>query len=372
MSIQIGTQIDQYRLDAPLGSGASGEVWRATDGVRFVAVKLMHPALMDSPDAARHLQRFHDEARALDWLGDHAHIPTLYGYNLQSAPPYLIMEYVDSPSWASLLASGEMLRVPVRQRLTLLAQVAAAIEHAHDGGVIHRDVKPANIHGTQHPYLIDFSVSVERQAAHLAALNVGTSLYMPPPQYDAPLDTFHDGFAFALVAYELLFGRHAVFTPQTLAETPLENRQRMGDLLQSGTWHKPSSLGDADLPAALYGADLLALDAAFEALLLRNDVAPRLGEFVSLLRAAIDNDANAAHINNLPANAVPVAPLAEEDYTLHEVRRTLQDTQHTPPTARRPVLARRKPRAAGWWLTGVLVGLGLLALLMLVVSMVRS
>src|SRR5262245_16743239 len=99
-----GMKIKTYTLESLLGSGASGEVWLATDGAKPVAIKFMNEALMNSPTAAKHRQRLEREIKALTML-KHPNIPALYDYDLSSDRPYLVMQFISEPSYDVLIAS---------------------------------------------------------------------------------------------------------------------------------------------------------------------------------------------------------------------------------------------------------------------------
>lgn len=322
-----GVHVDHFELQRRIGGGASGEVWQAHDTQRHVAIKFMNTGLLLGDDAPRHMLRFQDEIRALEKMIDVPNVPTLYGYNLHHERPYLVMAYIPAPPWSSLIASGEVMALTLLERLRLLDVMAATITAVHERGVIHRDIKPANIHDTQHPYLVDFSVAVEKARAYDAEPNVGTGLYMPPPD-DRPPDELTDNFAFALVAYEMLFGQHAVCKPETLDASFAEIRQLMQARLQGGDWHKPTTLSAAELPGSLRGADLAALDAVFgRALGRRARRYADLRRFMGEVRRAVtvaDNQPYLTYVPELP----DVTQAHTHDYTRHQVRGAHQHTDH--------------------------------------------
>ena len=133
---------DRYRLDQRIAAGGVGQVWQATDLLleRPVAVKVLRPEYADHPET---LERFRKEARNAGALS-HPHVAQVYDYGPASAswPPYLVMEFVDGPSLADLLAVDPI--EPARA-LDVIAQAADGLAAAHKAGVIHRDIKPGNI-----------------------------------------------------------------------------------------------------------------------------------------------------------------------------------------------------------------------------------
>ena len=134
--------VGRYRLDEPIGTGWFSEVWRATDAAlsRPVAVKLLHPAYAQQPGA---LARFRAEAlhAAALW---HENITHIYDYDdsTQGPQPYLVMELVDGPSLAGVLADGPL---DAARTMDVVAQAAAGLQAAHAMGVVHRDIRPGNL-----------------------------------------------------------------------------------------------------------------------------------------------------------------------------------------------------------------------------------
>jgi eukaryotic-like serine/threonine-protein kinase len=344
MQLETHLQIRQYTLDQRLGSGASGEVWRAQDGTRVVALKFMNEQLMNSDDADQHRDNLATEIHALRLIR-HPNIPALYDHDLDFERPYLVMEYVEGQPYDRLISGGEIFTVEVEKRLEVLGEIASAIAAAHTAGIIHRDIKPAHISGIDTPYLLDFSVALERSAIQRARQNVGTALYMPPPH--EPPDELSDQYSFALTAYEILFGRHAIFSGDDTGTSVDALRQLAADRIAARTWRLPSALPRPELPGDLYGVDLGILDGIFERAL-----GPRPGRYADFSRLVADlkrtilTPANQPYLDNplrlayIPNFAAPPIP-AEEAYTLNEVARSVRDTNH----GSRPRRRSRRPWA---------------------------
>ncbi|WUH95272.1 serine/threonine protein kinase [Streptomyces sp. NBC_00433] len=200
---------ERYRLEAPLGRGGMGQVYRAHDELlhRSLAVKILPFAASD--EVAR--ERFRVEARAAARVED-PHAVTIYDYEVDGDAAYLIMELVDGPDLGEELAAhGPM--DPARV-LGIGAQVAGGLAAAHLHGVVHRDIKPSNLllaeDGTVK--IADFGIArlLDESAVPLTLTGqvLGTSLYLAPErargQAAGPAS---DVYALGCVLYELLTGR---------------------------------------------------------------------------------------------------------------------------------------------------------------------
>jgi serine/threonine protein kinase/Tol biopolymer transport system component len=211
---EIGTQVGSYRIDARLGEGGMGVVYRATDTKlsREVAIKVLGDHLFDA-NARRRFQREAQMASSLN----HPHILTVYDVGEHADRQYLVTELVDGGTlqdWAHA--------EPHRWRpiVELMLGVADALAAAHEASILHRDVKPANILITKNGYakLADFGlarlVEDDEARAHGARHTatgavVGTAAYMSPEQaLGRKLDARSDIFTFGVVLYELLADRH--------------------------------------------------------------------------------------------------------------------------------------------------------------------
>ena len=211
---EIGTQVGSYRIDARLGEGGMGVVYRATDTKlsREVAIKVLGDHLFDA-SARRRFQREAQMASALN----HPHILTVYDVGEHADRQYLVTELVDGGTLQDW-THGEPHRW--RQIVELMLGVADALAAAHEASILHRDVKPANILITKSGYakLADFGLarlveddeSRARSGRHTATgAVVGTAAYMSPEQaLGRKLDARSDIFTFGVVLYELLAGRH--------------------------------------------------------------------------------------------------------------------------------------------------------------------
>ncbi len=211
-----GTQIGPYRIEGLLGSGGMSEVFRAVDSKfnRPVAIKFLSAHLADA--AARH--RFQREAQMASSL-NHPHILTVHDAGDFEGRQYLVTEFVDGGTLKEWLKEEKR---TWRQSVELLTGVADGLATAHAAGILHRDVKPANILVAKNGYakLADFGLAKLQEQAELDATRtltegqtipgtlVGTIPYMSPEQASgAAVDSRSDIFAFGAVLYESLSGQ---------------------------------------------------------------------------------------------------------------------------------------------------------------------
>lgn len=201
---------DRYRLDGELGRGGMATVWRGQDVHldRPVAIKVLDPARAADPAA---LQRLHREARTVARLA-HPNIVNVHDFGVGHDIAYLVMELVDGPSLADLLAERGPL--PVGRAAAIAEQTCAALAAAHAAGVIHRDVKPGNIllGPADTVKVCDFGIArlpASRGQPALTAINtvIGTCEYMAPEQATGEqADARSDLYALGCVLYAMLSG----------------------------------------------------------------------------------------------------------------------------------------------------------------------
>src|SRR6185436_5037302 len=136
----VGGTIAHYQVLEKLGAGGMGEVYRARDTRlgRDVAIKALPPAFVADPSR---LSRFRREAQTLASL-NHPNIAAIYGLEEAAGAPHLVLELVEGETLAARLLRGAL---PPREALAIGVQIAAAVEAAHERGVVHRDLKPGNV-----------------------------------------------------------------------------------------------------------------------------------------------------------------------------------------------------------------------------------
>jgi serine/threonine protein kinase len=197
-----------YEVKELLGRGGMGAVFLATDLSlgRPVAIKVLPPDLSDDK---KFYQRFEHEARTAAKL-DHPHIIPIYAVETRDDLNYFVMKYVTGRTLDQLLQSGP-LPIDVAQRI--LWEAACAFGHAHSRGVVHRDVKPANIMIDDHglAMVTDFGISKALESANQFTTTgqvIGTPHYMSPEQAKGmPVDGRSDQYSLGIMGYRMLAGR---------------------------------------------------------------------------------------------------------------------------------------------------------------------
>jgi serine/threonine protein kinase len=216
--------VGRYQIAGEIGRGAMGVVYKALDPAigRTVAIKTIHLTDLTDLDARQRVgERLMREAQSAGTLS-HPNIVTVYDVLKQDEFAYIVMEFVPGPSLEEMLREG---RLPERNELLLyLRQVAEALDYAHRKGIIHRDVKPANIiisepasSGERIAKIADFGIAqpISQEITHNGSLT-GTPSYMSPEQIEeTSVDGRSDQFSLAVVAYQLLSG-HKPFAADTL------------------------------------------------------------------------------------------------------------------------------------------------------------
>ena len=232
MSLVAGTRLGPYEIQAAIGAGGMGEVYKARDTRldRTVAIKVLPAELSSDPERRA---RFEREAKTIAGL-THPHICTLYDVGEHDGTTFLVMEHLAGQTLADRLLKGP---VPLPQALDVAAQIADALDAAHKHGIIHRDLKPGNVmltaggsgrSGAVSAKLLDFGlaklaahgerpalgtdVSAATRSLPMTARGtiVGTLQYMAPEQLEGKeADARTDLWALGALLYEMVTGRRA-------------------------------------------------------------------------------------------------------------------------------------------------------------------
>ncbi len=227
--------IGPYTVEAEIGRGGMGVVYRATDTRlgRPVAIKALPEDLADDPER---LARFEREARTLAAL-NHPNVAGIHGVEEHEGRRYLILEYVDGETLAERLDRGPL---AVDESLEVCAQICRGVEAAHEAGIIHRDLKPANVKLTPDGKVkvLDFGLAKETkegssssadltrsptitaaQSPTAAGVILGTAPYMSPEQARGrPVDRRSDVWSLGVMLYECLTGA-SPFVGETVSDS---------------------------------------------------------------------------------------------------------------------------------------------------------
>jgi serine/threonine protein kinase len=232
-------QLGKYRIDGILGKGAMGVVYKAFDpGIeRVVALKTIRKEMFSESEQHELIGRFKNEAQAAGRLS-HPHIVTVYDYGEDADSAYIAMEFVEGTGLDTLLAPGRP--VPLARLLAWMGDLLEGLDYAHAHGVVHRDVKPANLLVTNGARLkiSDFGIArIESSTLTQAGSMIGTPSYMSPEQFRGePVDGRADVFSSAIVLYQLLTGARpftgsaSTVMQQILNEDPAPPSQALAGL----------------------------------------------------------------------------------------------------------------------------------------------
>ncbi len=204
----IGKKIHSYEINAHLGKGGMGEVFKATDTMlgRDVALKMLHPQLTIQ---AQFLDRFKKEARVLAQLL-HPNIAVIYNFIEQDGNHFMVMEYVEGDNLDDLLKVHKTL--PPEFIVPVFIQVLEGMHHAHKKNIFHRDIKPANIMLTpdETVKLMDFGIAKVAGEQKMTQVNkiVGTVEFMAPELIQGKdASAASDIYATGITLYELVAGK---------------------------------------------------------------------------------------------------------------------------------------------------------------------
>ncbi len=333
---QVGKVLDnKYRLDSYLSRGGMGVVYRATHVMlgRPVAVKLIKPELVTSPDIVRRFQR---EARAVTHL-NHPNIVEVYDLGqTEDGTLYIAMELVQGESLNATIKSAGPL--PPDRIVKILGQIASALALAHRNNIVHRDLKPHNImvsqgeDGHDVAKLLDFGIAKTFEIDANTQLTstgstLGTPQYMSPEQASgAGVDARSDLYSLGIILYEMLIGEVPFSDPSTpavlvkhMTQAPMPPSRRRPDLrvspaletialrlLEKDPANRFQTAGE--LGAELQRAPIEQIDADGATIPLRPRVPARAPTMPpTVLDATVPSAASQAHTTSPAADAVAAA-----------------------------------------------------------------
>jgi serine/threonine-protein kinase len=202
-------QLGKYRIDAILGKGAMGVVYKAFDPYieRVVALKTIRKELFSDSQQEDLISRFKNEAQAAGRL-NHQNIVMVYDYGEDSESAYIAMEFVEGAPLNTLIQPGQPTALP--RIIAWMSDLLLALEYAHLRGVVHRDIKPANLMITANARVkvSDFGIArIDSSTLTQTGSMIGTPSYMSPEQYRGEtVDGRSDVFSAGVLLYQLLSG----------------------------------------------------------------------------------------------------------------------------------------------------------------------
>jgi serine/threonine-protein kinase len=336
VSIAPGTKLGQYEVQEFIGQGAMGLVYRAyhVQLERAGAVKVLQ-ALAPDPDTTA---RFRHEAQAIAQMR-HPNIVNVYDFGEFEGTPYMIVEYVPGGSLASRLNQGPLNR---SSALKFLRGIAAGLDYAHGMGIVHRDVKPANVllEKDDTPVLADFGLAKLLQGSSLKSMTgvtTGTPAYMAPEQVMGhQVGPAADRYSLASIAYEMLTGVipfdgeglmellyaqvHREPSPPSARDTSLG--PEVDAVIMRGLAKDPAERWDScglfvdALAAALASPAAASLHAADKTVVLRRDALPATKPLGPAARPARER-APATMVVPMPAPPVQAVPVLANGSSAH-------------------------------------------------------
>jgi serine/threonine protein kinase len=201
------TILDQFRVEEYLASGGMGSVYKVWDLKRNVmlAMKVLHADFADDPSAFKYFQR---EARALQKLR-HPNIVPFYGLFQTEEFTFLLEQYIDGPSLREVLKTNSA-GLPLAVALTYMSALCSALGYAHLNGVVHCDIKPANVMAGKDGriYLADFGIARHADSTTTTIAGAGTPAYMAPEQIrNIAVSPAADVYSLGVLFFELLTGQ---------------------------------------------------------------------------------------------------------------------------------------------------------------------
>ncbi len=331
----IGSQLGDYQIVDLLGRGGMARVYRGFDArlERYAAVKVIDTTL-SVEDQEEYQQRFQREGRSIAHL-NHPCIVGVYQFGQVDSLYYMAMAFVEGRDLSQILRDyvRQRRRMPYAEVIRIVGDIAAALDHAHAGGVIHRDVKPSNImvKADGHAVLTDFGLALNVPEGSIG-MTFGSAHYIAPEQAVSSADVLpqSDLYSLGVVLYQMLTGRVPFDDPSAMSIA----LKHMNQPPPPPSWHSP------ELPSAVEAVVLRALE---------KDPADRYPTGKALT-VALAEALKSARSPARSASGAPVETLAEQATSL-SARRARSNPPTRPPTA--PTTNRHARR---WGLIAIIGG----------------
>ncbi|MGC1375788.1 MAG: protein kinase [Anaerolineales bacterium] len=312
MSDLVGRTLqNRYRVDSFIGRGGMADVYKVWDQNRsvYLAMKVLHSDLAED---RTFLRRFKREADTLAKL-QHPHIVRSYGLETDGEIAFILMDYVEGVTLRKKIFDLDR-PFTMREVLEIMQPVCAALKYAHQSGIVHCDIKPANImlHKNGIALVSDFGISRMTEAATATMVGAGTPAYMSPEQARGEdLTPQSDIYSLGIVLYEMLTGGERPFNG--------EHSRVTGGTSEKVRWEQINAQ-----PPALRRINPN-ISGAVEAIVLKclnKDPAQRYSNTMDILNALIQAGQDAGQIE-----AQPNAPRTMQTYTLNELRAQLAERE---------------------------------------------
>lgn len=296
----------RYRIEERLGRGGMGEVYKSWDTWRdyYVAIKVMREDLSEDREF---LYRFEQEAQALAQLA-HRNIVRFYGFERHELLAFIVMEYVEGTTLSNVIARAQRQPLPLEQVHSVARQVCAALNYAHQEGILHLDIKPGNIFVRSDGQVLLGDFGIAKAVGSQMMLIPGTPAYVSPDECrgERP-DMCTEVYSLGILIYEMLAGRRP-FRGETQVEGVKRVRERV-------LWEHMHAV-----PPPLRGFNIAVTPTLESAVLkalakTRKDRWPTVLAFWQALDKAMQQGPNAtvsSSTSYLPARAVPAHSAATE------------------------------------------------------------
>jgi eukaryotic-like serine/threonine-protein kinase len=353
--------LNRYRVDEFLGRGGMADVYKVWDSQRaaYLAMKVLHADLAEDKVF---LRRFKREAQTLAKL-QHPNIVRFYGLEQDDDIAFILMDYVEGSTLRKEIFRAAT-SIPVERVLEVMKPVCSALHYAHQSGVVHADIKPANImiHNNGTVLVSDFGIARATESATATMVGAGTPAYMPPEQARGQaLTPQSDIYSLGIVLYEMLTGGERPFTGERARITGGTTEKIIWEQLNaeppSLRAHNPNlsaavenvalSMLDKD-PAYRPATTLDVLNALSQAATVSPTPAPV--DVPEPVAASSKSDSSAAPAPVAAPEPIPVALMAQEDAPVQPQLKTL-------PTSITQLIPSRKYVPVG--VLAILLGLGL-------------